>query len=154
MHKEAAIKTVKLLFMPQSKPILVGVYENSSLIEEIKGDDIASDFIPKTLKLLSDKYKISSIIYANGPGSFTGIKVAYIALRVFALARDIEMFAVSGFELNSHQPIRANNKFSFVQKDGEIILAKATPGVFKLPPNLSTLKLNDDILPNYIIDAV
>ena len=56
----------------------MGVYLGGNLIEQIKSDEKASESLGEILGLLSAKFEISKIIYANGPGSFMGLKVAYL----------------------------------------------------------------------------
>lgn len=148
------MQKVTLLFIPQAKPVLLGIYENSNLIKTISSEQNASEFIPEILSRLQAEFKIENIIYSNGPGSFMGIKVAYITLSSYSIIKDINLFAVSGFELNSQGAIRANNKLSFVLDNNKITLAKKKPSEFVLPQNLSKLNLSDDILPNYILSAV
>ncbi|MGH1600280.1 glycoprotease [Campylobacter majalis] len=103
---------------------------------------------------ISSKYNIVKIIYANTPGSFMGLKVAYVILKTFSVVNGCEFYAVSGFELNQNQPIRANKTLSFVKHNDEILLKKTEPKDFSLPLNLDKLNLNLDTLPNYIVDAV
>lgn len=83
-----------------------------------------------------------------------GLKVAYVILKTFCIVKECEFAAVSGFELNGGEPIRANKALSFVLENGEIMLKAAHPGEFSLPENLDKLKLNLDTLPNYLIQAV
>jgi peptidase, M22 family len=54
-----------------------------------------------------------------------GLKVAYVILKTFSLAKGCEFYAVSGFSLNGGQAIRANKNLSFVLKNGEISLEKS-----------------------------
>lgn len=136
---------------------MVGVYFDNKLCESFIGkeNDIASDFLVEVIDEILKKYKITEIIYANGPGSFLGIKVAYVVLKTISVCTKCSMFAVSGFELNDKKPIKANKLLSFVLDDaGKITLKKAESGEFNLPENLLNLNKNNDILPNYIIDAI
>lgn len=103
---------------------------------------------------ISAKFDISRIIYANGPGSFMGLKVAYLTLCTFCITRGIEFYGVDGFSLNGARPIRANKNMSFVLENGVISLQKVKPCEFELPLNLDGLELVADALPNYVIDAV
>ena len=98
--------------------------------------------------------EISRLIYANGPGSFMGIKVAYVIFKTISIVKKCEFCAVSGFELNKNQPIRANKMLSFVLLDGKITLKKLPAVSFKLPSNLLNLKLNNDTLPDYVISEI
>lgn len=136
---------------------MVGIYdENGVLIEQIRSEDKADVAVIKIVDevLNSKKYNLKKIIYANGPGSFMGVKVAYVILKTISIVRDCEFYAVSGFELNGNNPIRANKSLSFVLQDGKIELKNAQACDFALPLNLAVLNLNFDTLPNYIIQAV
>ncbi|WP_082255648.1 glycoprotease [Campylobacter geochelonis] len=141
--------------MSLASPVLIGIYENEILIKTLSSDEKSSEFIIEAIEEILQKYQISEIIYANGPGSFMGIKVAYVILKTLSIVKSCPMYAVSGFELNGNQPIRANKNLSFVlEKDFSISLKKVEPVNFELPKDLSNLNKFDDILPNYIIDAV
>lgn len=133
---------------------MVGVYKDGVKFDEITTDEHASEALIKILENLSSKFNITKIIYANTPGGFMGLKVAYVILKTFSLAKGCKFYAVSGFSLNGHQAIRANKNLSFVLKDGKISLEKVEPVGFRLPLNLDELKLNSDTLPDYIIQAV
>lgn len=126
------------------------------MIKDIKSDKKSDEALVEILDqiLNADDYRISKIIYANGPGSFMGTKVSYIVLKTLSIIKDCEFYAVSGFELNGNMPIRANKALSFVKFGDEIRLEKAEAGNFSLPSNLDVLNLNFDTLPNYIIQAV
>lgn len=132
----------------------MGVYLGGNLIEQIKSDEKASESLGEILGLLSAKFEIGKIIYANGPGSFMGLKVAYLTLCTFCVARGLEFYGVDGFALNGAKPIRANKNMSFVLKNGAISLQRVEPHEFELPISLDGLELIADALPNYVIDAV
>ena len=136
-----------------ASPLLAGVYEDGVLTREIRSEEHASEGLVRILR--DFKFEINGIIYANGPGSFMGLKVAYVILRTFCLAKNIKFESVSGFELNGGAPIRANKAFCFARgANGEINLVKAQAGEFKLPRELSNLNRSEDVLPNYVIGAV
>lgn len=125
------------------------------LIQTLSSDvKKASEYLIQVIDYLDKKYKIEEIIYANGPGSFMGVKVSYIILRTFCIVKSIPMSAVSGFELNSNMPIKANKHLSFVLENSVIKLKKIEPVELKLPKNLSGLNKTTDILPNYVMEAV
>jgi len=137
-----------------AKPLMLGIYEDDLLIKSYESEQKASEFVPKILKNLLKDYEFDALIYANGPGSYMGIKVSYVSLMTLSIVKNIPLFAVSAFELNNFQPISANRNFCFVYKDGEIVLEKNTPASFFLPQNLKKLKLNNDNLPFYFLDAI
>jgi len=135
---------------------LIGVYESGAKIAEFasaEGEKADNFLIAKFSEILKI-YKIKELIYANTPGSFMGMKVSYVILRTLSIALDVPLRAISGFELNGFGPIRANKNFSYVYERGEIRMKKCPPAPLSLPRDLSILNKSDDILPNYIIEAV
>lgn len=143
---------IDILFVPISSPNLVGIYQNGRLVDKFSSSQKTSDFLIEFLSSLKKDYKISSIIYVNGPGSFMGIKVAFIILSTFCAFKDIDFFSISGFELTDC--IRANKVLSFVKEKDNIVLRKLPPKDINLPDDLSVLNLSTDTLPNYVIEAV
>ncbi|NLK66069.1 MAG: glycoprotease [Campylobacteraceae bacterium] len=136
---------------------MVGVYFDNRLIDELisSDDEKASEFLVEATDKLLQKYEIQEIIYANGPGSFMGIKVAYIIFQTLSIALKIPFHSVSGFDLNGKKPIQANKHLSFVLDDaGKITLKKSKGESFALPLDISNLNISSDILPNYVIDAI
>lgn len=133
---------------------MIGVYSENKLIKTYKSEQKSSEVLIQILDKILSKYELQTLIYANGPGNFTGIKVAYTILRTISIAKSCEIYAVSGFELNDFGPIRANKNMSFVFDNDQILLKRAEPKDFILPHNLSSLKLNKDTLPNYVLDAI
>ncbi|CUU76945.1 glycoprotease [Campylobacter hyointestinalis] len=132
----------------------MGIYENDVLINTISSDDRVSEALISILSQIGSKFKIKSITYANTPGSFMGLKVSYVVLKTYCIAKDCDFYAVSGFELNNYGAIRANKNMSFVYENGSVNLKKVMPAPFSLPSNLSNLNRSCDTLPNYIIDAI
>lgn len=137
-----------------SSPLLVGLYENGIKFKDIVTDEHVSEALISLLDELDSNYKIEKIIYANTPGSFMGLKTAYIILKTFCLVRDCEFLAVSGFELNGGRAIRANKKLSFVMQDKVVVLKPDEPSPFVLPQKLSMINLGIDTLPEYIIEPL
>lgn len=76
------------------------------------------------------KYDFTDLIYANGPGSYMGIKISYVSLKTLSIIKNIPLFAISAFELNNYGPISANKNFCFVYKQDQIILEQNTPAKF------------------------
>lgn len=140
------------LIITLSSPLLFGIYENGELIQELKPPLPSSDALIELLSSACGEHKITKIIYTNGPGSFMGLKLSYVALSIFCEVRGIELFAVSGFEFS--RAISARKGFCFVKENDEIVIKEARSDELKLPSSLKGLKLSDDLLPNYILDAV
>lgn len=133
---------------------MIGLYENDILIKSIKSEEKASEFLPVILSELEKDFKPQRLIYANGPGSFMGIKISFLALKTLSIAKDLPLFALSGFKLNDYKPILANKNLCFVYEKGEISLKKGEPGDFHLPQSLANLEFETDNLPNYFLPVV
>ncbi len=136
---------------------MVGIYdENGNLLKKISSEEKSDVSLMKIIDeiLNGGEFKLKKIIYANGPGSFMGMKVAYVVLKTISIVKECEFYSVSGFELNGGAPIRANKNLSFVDTPEGVKLQKAQAGEFCLPRNLGVLNLNYDTLPNYVIQAV
>ncbi|MFK0458013.1 tRNA threonylcarbamoyladenosine biosynthesis protein TsaB, partial [Campylobacter jejuni] len=56
---------------------MIGIYQDDKLIKTYKSEEKASEFLPKILDELLKEYDFTSLIYANGPGSYMGIKISY-----------------------------------------------------------------------------
>ncbi|TKX31061.1 tRNA threonylcarbamoyladenosine biosynthesis protein TsaB [Campylobacter estrildidarum] len=133
---------------------MLGIYENDVLAKSIISPEKASEFVPRILQELLENFTFNELIYANGPGSFMGIKISYVSLSTLSIVKNIPLFAVSAFELNNNQPISAHKDVCFVKKIDGIVLEKATAGEFSLPLNLSKLNKKNDNLPFYFLSAI
>ena len=150
-------KSVDLVFITLSSPILIGVYENEKLIYQIQSDEKSSDILPKLYLDLSNKYEIKKLFYANGPGSFMAIKVAYIFLKSISILKKIPLFSTNAFYFNENQPIKAIGKLFFVKISSEIKTQKleTVPEVkFKLPDVLDYSEFSTITTRLYGIGAV
>ena len=150
-------KSVDLVFITLTSPIMIGVYENAKLIDTIKSEEKSSDILPVIYKQLSQKYNIEKLFYANGPGSFMAIKVAYIFLKSMSVLKNIPLFATDAFYFNNNQPIKAIGKLHFVKISSKIKtvpLEKVPEMVFKLPNVLEYNDFSTTTSPLYSIGAV
>ena len=151
------LKEVDILLVALTSPIKIGVYENSLLIEIIESQEKSSDILPVLFKDLDKKYKIQKLFYANGPGSFMAIKVAYIFLKSWGILKDIPLFATDAFYFNNNRPIKAIGKLHFVKVASEIKTQKleTVPEViFSLPDVLDYNEFSTNTAPLYMIGAV
>ena len=143
-----------MLLNALTNPLQIGLYENDNLIKSIESSQKASEALPVLLDEILAEFRLTKLVYANGPGSYMGIKISYISLKTLSVVQNLPLFAVSAFELNGYAPIRANNALCFVYEKGEISLQKAVAGKFVLPANLSALNLQENNEPFYFLDAV
>ena len=150
-------KSVDFVFIGLSSPIQIGIYENNKLIETIVSEEKSSDILPKIYSELSKKHEIKQLFYANGPGSFMAIKVAYIFLKSMSILKNIPLFATDAFYFNEKQPIKAIGKLFFVKISSEIKTQKleiAPEPCFRLPDVLDYSEFSTTSSPVYGIGAV
>jgi len=150
-------KSVDLVFITLSSPIYIGIYEDNLLIDRIISEEKSSDVLPKIFNELSNKYDIKKLFYANGPGSFMAIKIAYIFLKSMSILKNIPLFATDAFYFNENQPIKAIGKLFFVKISSEIKTQKLeiAPEVsFQLPAVLDYSEFSTIATPLYGIGAV
>jgi len=148
---------VDILCITLTSPIKIGVYEDGKLIETILSDERSSDVLPLIFKDLLNKYEVEKLFYANGPGSFMAIKVAYIFLKSLSILKKIPFFATDAFYFNKNQPIKAIGKLYFVKINQEIKTQKieTAPEVdFHLPDVLDYNEFSTNTTPLYMIGAV
>ena len=151
------LKGVDVVLVALSSPILIGVYEHNKLINTIKSEEKSSDILPEIFDKLFKQYKIEKLFYANGPGSFMAIKVAYIFLKSISILKDIPLFATDAFYFNENNPIKAIGKLYFVKISQEIETQKletVPEADFRLPNELYYNEFSATTTPLYMIGAV
>ena len=150
-------KSVDVLLVALSSPIKIGIYENNKLIDTIVSGDKTSDILPQIYKTIFQKYNVERLFYANGPGSFMAIKVAYIFLKSISILKKIPLFATDAFYFNENQPIKAIGKLCFVKIAQEIKTQKLETvpvAEFILPDVLDYNEFSKITTPLYGIGAV
>ena len=121
MQKHLVIDVVAIVI---SKPLKIGLYKNKKLFKEIAKDGLTSEILPEIFDEILKNYKIDSIIYSKGPGSFMAIKLSYIFFKTLQITNDIKLFGVDGFYFNNNKPIKAVGNSFFVKKEDIITLEK------------------------------
>ncbi len=147
----------KLLINPISSPLLLALYKDDTLLKSWQVDGYVSDSLVEELKKILDEYKISEIIYANGPGSYMGVKLTYILLKTLEIIKEIPFFGALGFELNNNLPIKAMGKLYFIKEKETIITKKFDEAIeqnFFAPKRWSEIKKSSTNEPLYNIPAV
>jgi len=150
-------KNVDVLLIALSSPIQIGIYEDKKLIEKIESSEKSSDALPLLYKDILERYSVEKLFYANGPGSFMAIKVAYIFLKSIAIIKKIPLFATDAFYFNKNQPIKAIGKLCFVKIASEIETQKletVPESSFELPVELDYSEFTTNTTPLYMIGAV
>jgi tRNA A37 threonylcarbamoyladenosine modification protein TsaB len=152
MHKKVDVLAITL-----TSPIMIGIYEDQKLIETIESKEKSSDVLPVLFKEILQKYDVQKLFYANGPGSFMAIKVAYIFLKSISIIKKIPLFATDAFYFNANQPIKAIAKLYFVKIASEIKtqkLERVPETAFALPDVLHYDEFSTNTAPLYMIGAV
>ena len=147
----------KLVIIAISSPLIIGVYRDNVLIEEIKSEKRTSDILLKLLIDLEKKYSYEYLAYTNGPGSYMAIKLTYITLRTLEILKDITFVGCDAFSLNGNSPIRAMGKVGFIKEKNTILTKKFDKPIvqqFKLPSTFTKVTLLEDNKPLYILPAV
>jgi len=150
-------KDIDLVFITLSSPIMIGVYENNKLVESMQSDKKSSDILPTLYKELDKKYNIKKLFYANGPGSFMAIKIAYIFLKSISVLKNIPLYATDAFYFNKNAPIKAIGKLYFVKVSSKIETKKVDDilvSTFQLPDRLDYDEFSEISTPLYSIGAV
>ena len=132
-------------------------YEDKKLIDTIVSSEKSSDILPIIFKKLLKEYSVTSLYYANGPGSFMAIKVAYIFLKSLSVLKKIPLYATDAFKFNNNEPIKAIGKLCFVKISSEIKTQKleTVPETkFSLPNVLDYNEFSTTSTPLYGIGAV
>lgn len=140
-----------------SSPVLVGVYKNGALIEEIRSEAMSSDALPEIFDTLLTKYRFERLMYAKGPGSFMGIKVTYLFLKTLSIVQKIPLLATDAFFFNENHPIKAVGKLYFVKNSNTISMQPIDNPVLKsfvLPRTIRIEDFTPHSTPYYGIDAV
>ena len=136
---------------------MLGVYEESELIETKSSDLKTSKILLPLIRECLDKYDISTIIYTRGPGSYMAIKLTYIILKTIEIMRGIKCVGCSGFALNGGEPIKAIGNLYFIKEKETIITKKYEQPVnvkFTLPQSIQDLELDEESTPDYVLPAV
>ena len=146
---------VDIVAITIASPLIIGIYENGILKEKIIKEGKTSDILPLIFDELLKKYKINSIIYTKGPGSYMAIKLSYIFFKTLEIAKNIKLLAADAFEFNNNTPIKAIGNTYFVKKEGIISIEKEkTQGEFFLPENLNEINFSKDVSPLYVLKPV
>jgi tRNA A37 threonylcarbamoyladenosine modification protein TsaB len=150
-------KKVDILLIALSAPIHIGIYEEGVLVKSIVSHEKSSEYLPLLFEEFLEDYDIEKLFYANGPGSFMAIKIAYIFLKSLSILKDIPLFARDAFYFNNNEPIKAIGKLCFVKIASQITtqkLEKVPEPNFRLPDVLKYDEFTTAVAPLYMIGAV
>ncbi|MDR1008445.1 MAG: hypothetical protein LBL65_07825 [Campylobacteraceae bacterium] len=148
---------IDTLVLALSSPLIVGIYNQSSLIKTYRSNEPSSEALPKIFDEILRFYDIGTLFYTNGPGSFMSIKVSYVFLKSLSIALKIPLLACDGFTFNANSPIKALGSQWFFKEEEGIVLKpnpKNEASQFILPLTLDKSLFENKNEPLYILPAV
>ncbi len=152
------MKKVDIFVISIANPLLLGVYEDSKLIETFQKEGKTSETLPLLFDEILSKYELNALFYVNGPGSYMAIKVAYLFLKTFSIVYNIKLYASDGFCFNRNSPIKAlGKKYFFKHHDGTIkidFLEDHSLKDFLLPQKLPQEIFSEESSPSYNLPAI
>jgi tRNA A37 threonylcarbamoyladenosine modification protein TsaB len=151
----------EVLILPLSKPLLIGVYKNKTLIKTLNSNKQTSEILAKLIKdIFKEFVDIKAFYYANGPGSYLSVKLVYIFISSICIIKKIPFYGALGFYFNDNSPIKAiGSKYFFYvtnkSKNFNIVLNhldnnKLKP--FVLPKVLKSDIFTQNAIPQYELD--
>ena len=157
MAQHTPKSSVEVVLIALATPILVGVYKEGVLQESIVSEQKTSEALPRIFKDIIQKYDLTRVYFARGPGSFMSIKLVYIFLQTLHIVKKIELRGCDAFTFNDNAPIKATGNLYFVKENGTIvtkILRDVEQKPFSLPKQLKNLACDEETSPLYILPAV
>ncbi|WP_419782585.1 hypothetical protein [Malaciobacter marinus] len=150
---------IEIFIISISNPLLIGIYKENNLLEEIKVEGKTSDVLPVIISEVLKKHEnISGLYFVNSPGSYMAIKVAYIFLKTLSITKNIPLYASNGFNFNNNSPIKALGKKYFIKENDIIKVDFLDNDIkihdFKLPNSLNKELFSKNTLPIYNLPAV
>lgn len=147
---------VTLLVLTIARPTVVAIYlEDSTLAKSWSFDEKLTDKLYSVVAEIEKSFEIERVAYANGPGSFMGLKLAYVFLQTYATIKNIAFVAASSFVFADK--IHSNGKRWFVKRgeDIDLITLDGSKEIFFMPPKrLDLAQFRSHVEPNYILPAV
>ena len=152
--------SVSLLIIALSSPLQIGIYQDDVLVEQMESKDKTSDILPSLIQKVQTSYTVEKLYYVKGPGNYMAIKIAYIFLKTYTIAKDIALEAVDGFALNDNTPIKSIGNKYFIKEGNGIITKtlsdeeKKTIKALYLPATLKEVSFDTNNEPLYVLPAV
>lgn len=162
------MKEIDIALVSVGGAIKCGLYENGELFEEIVSQELTLNALPKIFESLLPnpkqdcKYadmKIGTIYYANGPGSFSALKLTHIFLHTLSLIYEVRLLATSSFYFTQAKYIKAfGTTYFYEDENGDIALAYSVDSPqeteFYLPKILDIWCFHHKTEPLYILPPV
>ncbi len=136
---------LSLLLDSANKELLVALYKDDKKIDEIRYEAWQRQselMIPKLDKILKrneiDPKTIDEIVVTQGPGSYTGVRIALTIAKIYALSLNIPCYAISSLGV-----LKDENKTSIC-----LINARSNRSYFGVYEANGNVLIEDKVLPN------
>ncbi len=144
-----------LLLISNGEPYLLGIYDNSMLVESFSFDGKAANALPQLFVEVKNKYKdIKRVLLAVGPGNLTSIKLGYVAAKTASIAFNVGYYGASSFEFNGKNPISAFGSKVFKIENGKITLDSGDAVKPSLPNSIKDIEFIENLAPIYPLPSV
>ncbi len=151
-------KPVTLLLLSAASPMQIGLYdEKGALLEQQQLAGKASSELYPAFEAIDRAYQVTALAYARGPGSFMGLKLGFVFLRSYAIAKNIPMYAADSFYFTGGYPIMASRVRAYFKSGEEISIGRLESppeSGLRLPDRLNLSELDAPLEPLYIQPAV
>ena len=149
---------VTLLLLSAQTPLCVGLYDASGvLVRRYERTGQISQVLYPLFREIGAEFEVVALAYARGPGSFMGLKLGFVFLRSFAIAKKIPMRSASSFFFSAGAPIVATRHSAYLLSDDKISLCRlesAPENRMQLPKRVDFEALDEPLEPLYIQPAV
>lgn len=136
---------LSLLLDSANKELLVALYKDDKKIDEIRYEAWQRQselMIPELDKILKrneiDPKTIDEIVVTQGPGSYTGVRIALTIAKIYALSLNIPCYAISSLGV-----LKDENKTSIC-----LINARSNRSYFGVYEANGNVLIEDKVLPN------
>lgn len=136
---------LSLLLDSANKELLVALYKDDKKIDEIRYEAWQRQselMIPELNKILKrneiDPKTIDEIVVTQGPGSYTGVRIALTIAKIYALSLNIPCYAISSLGV-----LKDENKTSIC-----LINARSNRSYFGVYEANGNVLIEDKVLPN------
>ena len=136
---------LSLLLDSANKELLVALYKGDKKIDEIRYEAWQRQselMIPELDKILKrneiDPKTIDEIVVTQGPGSYTGVRIALTIAKIYALSLNIPCYAISSLGV-----LKDENKTSIC-----LINARSNRSYFGVYEANGNVLIEDKVLPN------
>lgn len=168
------MQDLDIILISIGTPVLCGLYQSKNgdlnLFDTIASAEKTLQALPTIFeRILPGEHqdcqyqhlKLRRIFYANGPGSFTSLKLTHIFLHTLKILYGIELYATSSFYFTTYPYLKAFGNQYFTQSHDNISLvsvdsvpSEALQTAFHLPQTFNPKDFTQLTQPLYILPPI